>query len=178
MLKNILVYLAMIESEIDQLKFEQIYETYIGLIKHVIRKQLINESLHDDAENETLVTIAKNIHKFGEIDDKKTMHLIARIAKCNAINVYKKEARHSNNVPLEDYLKLEAKENEVSIVAELLLTLPENYKNALLLRYYHDFNNDEIAQLLGFSRSKVEQLISRGKKMLRNKIREYEKNGF
>ena len=44
--------------------------------------------------------------------------------------------------------------------------MEEKYANLLLLRYYHGYQNREIAQLLGMSQTQVAMGIYRGKQRL------------
>jgi RNA polymerase sigma factor (sigma-70 family) len=57
-------------------------------------------------------------------------------------------------------------------IADAILELPEQYKGVLLLKYADGYGNKEIAELLGYSVTKVDQLISRGKKLLWVKLSE------
>jgi RNA polymerase sigma-70 factor, ECF subfamily len=55
-------------------------------------------------------------------------------------------------------------------VRDAIACLPENYRVALVLRYYGELSYDEIAQLLGLQRNYVAALIFRAKQELRRKL--------
>ena len=55
---------------------------------------------------------------------------------------------------------------------EALERLPWPYQQVILLKYANGYNNKEIAALLGYTVSKVEKLLSRGKKKLRQLLEE------
>jgi RNA polymerase sigma factor (sigma-70 family) len=60
---------------------------------------------------------------------------------------------------------------------QLLLTLPERQRAALVLRYFHDLPDAEIARALGCREVTVRSLISRGLATLRTRARETERRG-
>ena len=48
--------------------------------------------------------------------------------------------------------------------------MKENYRDIFMLKYVHGFENEEIAKLLRIKEETVRQRISRGKKMLEEKL--------
>jgi RNA polymerase sigma-70 factor (sigma-E family) len=60
---------------------------------------------------------------------------------------------------------------------QLLLTLPERQRAALVLRYFHDLPDAEIAPALGCREVTVRSLISRGLATLRTRAIETERRG-
>ncbi len=60
---------------------------------------------------------------------------------------------------------------------QLLLTLPERQRAALVLRYFHDLPDAEIAPALGCREVTVRSLISRGLATLRTRATETERRG-
>ena len=56
-----LVYLAMIDSPEDQLKFERIYEKYRYLMLHVAKQILQNHHDAEDAVHQAFISIIENI---------------------------------------------------------------------------------------------------------------------
>lgn len=59
-----LIYLQMIESEQDQVKFLQLYERYRGLMFYVANQILHSEQDAEDAVYEAFVSIIENLKKF------------------------------------------------------------------------------------------------------------------
>ena len=60
---------------------------------------------------------------------------------------------------------------------QLLLTLPERQRAALVLRYFHDVPDAEIASALGCREVTVRSLVSRGLAALRTRAAETEPRG-
>ncbi|QQS58864.1 sigma-70 family RNA polymerase sigma factor [Candidatus Peregrinibacteria bacterium] len=56
-------------------------------------------------------------------------------------------------------------------IRQAILHLPENYRNAIILRYLEEKSYDEIADILRVPMGTVATLVNRAKKMLRNQLR-------
>lgn len=72
-----LIYMALIDESENQSKFEEIYNTYKGLMFYVANKILNNEADSEDAVHNAFITIAENIKKLIKrcVQKLKTMSL-------------------------------------------------------------------------------------------------------
>ena len=75
---------------------------------------------------------------------------------------------------LEEAAEIEVESVQDHYLADLILELPEQYRSVILLKYAENYKSKEIAELLGYTVSKVDQLASRGKKLLEKKLAEGE----
>jgi len=66
----------------------------------------------------------------------------------------------------------EAGPDEASAVQQGLAALPERQRNALVLTYYQDFSNQEVADIMGMGIRAVESLLVRARKALRQHLEE------
>lgn len=57
-------------------------------------------------------------------------------------------------------------------ILELVLSLPNRYKNSIYLYYYEGFSTEEIARILGKAPSTIRTQLERGRKLLRTLIQE------
>lgn len=172
---NLNVYLALIATEEDRIKFEELYHYYLKLALYRAKEFLPNEELAEDAVNIAFFKIAQNMHKIGNAVSPETKALIMRVVERSAINLYKAENRHqSRKTVLEEAEKIETASIQDNHLADLILELPEQYRSVILLKYAGNYKSKEIAELLGYSVSKVDQLASRGKKLLEKKLAEGE----
>jgi len=62
------------------------------------------------------------------------------------------------------------KKLEINRVKEAIKQIPQRYKTVLMLKYYHDFSYEQIAEILNIPRNTVASLIFRGKQELRKKL--------
>ncbi len=172
---DLIFYLSLIEQDDDKEKFEQLYQNYLKLALYRAREFLPNEQLAEDAVSIAFLKIAQNIHKIDEVISPQTKALIMRVVERSAINLYKTENRHqSRKTILEEAEEIEAEPVQDHYLADLILELPEQYRSVILLKYAENYKSKEIAELLGYTVSKVDQLASRGKKLLEKKLAEGE----
>ena len=67
----------------------------------------------------------------------------------------------------EDEIQLQQRQR---ILRRALESLPENYREALTLRYLHELSYEEMAELLGQGISNLKMRVSRGLDLLKNKL--------
>lgn len=78
-----------------------------------------------------------------------------------------------NIVPLEDYMEtLTFESPESSELFETVMKLPEKYRVTIHLFYYEDYSIKEIADILKISEGNVKTRLSRGRKLLKNVLKE------
>lgn len=78
-----------------------------------------------------------------------------------------------NKVPLEEYIETLAFETpESEELFETVMKLPEKYRIVIHLFYYEDYTVHEIADILKITESNVKVRLSRGRVMLKEKLRE------
>ena len=76
-------------------------------------------------------------------------------------------------VPLEDYMETVSFDSpESSEVFEVVMGLPEKYRVVIHLFYYEDYSVKEIADILKITESNVKVRLSRGRLILKNKLKE------
>lgn len=78
-----------------------------------------------------------------------------------------------NIVPLEDYMEtLTFESPESSELFETVMKLPEKYRVTIHLFYYENYTIKEIADILKISEGNVKTRLSRGRKLLKNVLKE------
>ena len=96
------------------------------------------------------------------------------------IRVAINKAKNKNNtffrrnvLPLEDYMQtLTFESEESSELFEAVMDLSEKYRIVIHLFYYEDYSVNEIASILKLTQSNVKVRLSRGRLVLRNKLKE------
>ena len=94
------LYLAMIDTDEDRAKFAALYERYSRLMFYIARQILGDEQLSEDAVQEALLRIARNMHKVGEVSCPQTRNFTVIITR-NAALTMKKQACHGFEEELE-----------------------------------------------------------------------------
>lgn len=149
------------------------------------------EVLVDKYKNNLFViafNVCKNVHDAEDVvqdtfiqymtlkkDFETRQHIRAWLIRV-AIN----KAKNKNNVffrrnilPLEDYMEsLTFESAETSDLFETVMKLPEKYRVIIHLFYYEDYSVKEISDILKLSESNIKVRLSRGRKLLKNTLKE------
>ena len=167
------LYLAMIDTDEDRAKFAALYERYSRLMFYIARQILGDEQLSEDAVQEALLRIARNMHKVGEVSCPQTRNFTVIITR-NAALTMKKQACHGFEEELEfldrtrgniDELFEQVAEKQLT---ECILKLPDIYRDALYLYHVYGYSLGETANLLGASLESVKKRVQRARLMLRH----------
>ncbi len=155
-------------------------DKYAGLMNYIVKNTGIqnNEDV-SECISDILFTIWKRINKYDQSKASFKTWIIIVTRGC-AIDNLRKNAKHSNVVPLDEI-------NEISISDNDLLKGPENNVLSLLQEltppdnhiFYRRFvlgeSVTEIAKVLGITQENVYKRISRGKEKLKVLV---EKEGY
>ena len=160
--------MALIESESDKQKFEQIYKKYKDLIYNISYKYLNNYHLAQDATQESFTRIAKSISSFDEVESDDTIIMIYLIAKRAAYYIYNR-----NNILKEefiadfsDFIDYNQYDNSEECILDAIKNLDSKYSEILLLKYKYGYSIQEIADTLCLSFSTVKGRLNYGRKKL------------
>ena len=109
-------------------------------------------------------------------DEQHIRAWLLRVAINKAKNVTMSFWRRKG-VPLEDYAEsLVFPSPEAEEVFETVMRLPEKYRIAIHLFYYEDYSVHEIAGILRITESNAKVRLSRGRKLLKQKLQEVWEN--
>lgn len=160
----------------QELALAFVVDTYMPYVKAIARKILqrpCGEQAVDECVNDVFLAVWNHSSKFQgeEVDFKKW---IGTITKYKAIDYYRRKQK-VETVSLEQSKEIEdpettemlfmRKEKRDSILLEMQ-SLSEADRELLLMKYYLDLSNDEIASALGITKAAVENRLYRGKKKL------------
>lgn len=127
----------------------------------------------EDAEDVVQDTFIQYYLLKKEFDNEQ--HIRAWLIRV-AINKAKNTNRtfwRRNKVPLEDYMETLTFETlESGELFETVMKLPRKYRIVIHLFYYEDYTVHEIADILRITESNVKVRLSRGRVMLKEKLRE------
>lgn len=157
----------MADSEEDRSKFEKVYLQYRGLMYYVAFGILHNREDAEDVVHLAFVKIAEHIERIGEPDCPKTKGFVVTIVENKAIDTYRRKQRHPM-LKLDDVMAgIIVEYNGSNQLAACMAKLSPRQREVILLKYKYGYTNDELAQILGISKSNVIQIDQRAKKKLR-----------
>lgn len=160
----------------------EIYRRYVRRVSGLCRYMLDSRESAEDATSEVFLKLQRSIESYdGSIP---FLRWLLRVAGNQCIDALRRRQRGGqvivevddgaavSEVAISDPSPLGAaiSAEERAQVRDAIARLPENYRVALVLRYYGELSYDEIAQQLGLQRNYVAALIFRAKKELRRKL--------
>ena len=151
------LYLQMLETPEEKVRFEEIYLNYRGMMFHVAEGILHNNQDAEDAVHNAFLRIIKKFSKFQKTPVKELAPLVAVIARNEAISLQRKKKDTETAESVSDYHTL----------VETFTRLPQTYRAALEMKLL-GYSDGEIASKLGLSKTAVSTRISRGRQLLRS----------
>ena len=184
----LMFYLTAFESDADKQTFEEIYVKYKDAAFRAALKIKNNRAMAEDALHNGFLRLINNWEKFLTVPCDKRQSLIVIIVKNKMIDLIRKDKKL---VSLEEFSWLkkagedeyqEIGENDLSeiirkkeeslFLRECVAKLPDIYKTALELKYFHDMGNSEIAGSLGITPHNAAVRISRATALLARIVKE------
>ncbi len=131
-------------------------------------------------DQETAQDIAQEafLRAFGRFADMRKPHSFAHYLRATIVNLSRKhfkrrglerlylERLRSNRVQNAAPPDIEQRE----VVTQALLKVPERQRAALVLHYFEDLSEYQVADLLGVSEQAARSLVARGRKTLREQL--------
>jgi len=171
----LILYLQMLDTQEEKIRFEQIYQKYRGLMYHVADNILHNRQDAEDAVHNAFLRIIKHFSKFRNTPSKDHAPQIVVIVKNEAISILRKK---QNSIPLEDwegFAETSEAAADYHALVDSFTRLPQTYRAAMEMKLLLGYSDGEIADKLGLSKTAVSTRISRGRRLLRDIV---EREGF
>lgn len=155
----------------DRAAIEEILRDVHPLVHNVCRRTLNNEADAEDAAQNALINIVRNLDRFDGRSSFTTW--VYRIASNAAIDEGRRRQRRrmrvvddQHDVVDESHTASLDRVDDADQLAPLLRQLPEDYRVAVVLRDVMDLEYDEIAEILGIPGGTVRSRIARGRARL------------
>lgn len=146
----------------------QAIEEYSDTVNRICFLYLKNKADTEDIFQNVFLKYAINEKIFASQEHEKAWFIRVTINECK--DLLKKFFRRKT-VSLEDIKeKVPSLDNHYSEVLEAVLELPEKYRNVIYLHYYEGYTAQQISQIIRKNVNTVYTLLTRGKKMLKEKL--------
>ncbi|MHB2022023.1 MAG: RNA polymerase sigma factor [Mycobacteriales bacterium] len=126
-----------------------------------------------DAEDAAAETLARVLASWGRLRGKPYLEAwVSRVASNAALDIRRRHRRHGTQA---DEISVEVPEAPIlatMVARDLLAHLPRRQKEVLVLRYFGDFTEDEVARCLGISLGAVKTHGHRGLARLRQLLQD------
>jgi len=177
-----------LDNEKDRTFMERIYIEYRGIMYYQAYKILNNDSDAEDVISDCWITFCRHLPKLRQLDGKSSDDLkryIARSVQNASINLKKKNIRKKEIFSDEyDVLIASAETSEqtaeeqmvekigIDDLKEALRSMPRQYYQALQMKYTDEMDDEQIAALLGISKSSVRAYVGTGRRLARKMLTE------
>lgn len=177
------ICLALLQNPEDKLRFEEFYNKFYNTIYFIAKDHLKTKEAAEDCAQEIMIRFAKDFHNIKQdFDDKSFRNYVRVVSKCIAVDMYRKEKKHLENIvdaDLTDFYNLSVEEFNIydtSILKQAVDSMPESYKYVFWLKYYFQYTGAEISKKTGISETSVRQKCMLGKNFVKNFVKEAEKD--
>ncbi len=159
---------------LDNEQIALLSEKYIDTVYRVALSYVKNPTDAEDVTQEAFLALLRNRPDFVSPDHARFW--LIRVT----INACKKHFRSPwrREMPLEEYAQtLPFQEPAHSELFLAVMALPAKYRMPLYLHYYEEYSTEEIAQLLQMPKGTVCTNLKRGRKLLKELLKEDSCNG-
>lgn len=181
-----MIILGLMDTEEERDKFEALFHRYKGMMFSTINNIINDKHLSEDILQEVFMKVADNIDKINDdINSNDAKSFIMTITKNTAVDHYRKIAKkrefecyiadHEEKIFSKIDKSHASRLDDGNRIIYLIKNMKETYRDIFILKYVHGVENKNIADLLNISEETVRQRISRGKKMLEEKLENMEK---
>lgn len=154
---------AVLEGDRDG--FEQLYGLYAPLVHGILLARVPRGEV-DDLVQDIFFHAFKKLHTLR--DGSAFGPWIAMIARNRAVDFHR---RSKETVEINDELHgSEAHDSRATEILELIRSLPEAYRETLVLRLVEGMTGPEIAERTGLTAASVRVNLHRGMKLLRKRL--------
>lgn len=151
-----------------------IWDEFSIPMKKFIKKRIADEEDAEDVLQEVFLKIHNNIRS---LENEKKIHAwIYTIARNAITDYYRKNSRMIKVTQLDENIedkgteKLSANMEIAACLKAMINTLPEKYKQAIMLSEFQNMTQKEMSEKLGISVSGGKSRVQRGRKMLREML--------
>jgi len=155
--------------------FEKFVHLYYEEVLNYIYKRTLDRNVSEDLTEETFLKVFNNLHSFKR--KCPLIFWILRIATNIVNNYYRKETRSrklkeklKNNSPTKNAENTTQEEYARKILYEHIKSLRPDYQTAIILKFFNNASNKEIAVVLNKTPSAAGKIVYRALEALKKDI--------
>lgn len=142
-------------------------DRYADMVRRLCLIHVKNQADSEDVFQTVFVKYVLSSAVFENDEHEKAWFIRVTINACRDLL---RSFFRSRTVPLEELIDLPAEESDTKEVLGAVLELPEKYRDVVYLHYFEGYTALEIGQLMKKNVNTVYSLLTRSKKLLREKL--------
>ncbi|WP_300682715.1 RNA polymerase sigma factor [Acutalibacter sp. 1XD8-36] len=142
-------------------------DRYADMVRRLCLIHVKNQADSEDVFQTVFVKYVLSSAVFENDEHEKAWFIRVTINACRDLL---RSFFRSRTVPLEELIDLPAEESDTKEVLGAVLELPEKYRDVVYLHYFEGYTALEIGQLTKKNVNTVYSLLTRSKKLLREKL--------
>ena len=155
----------------DQRAYSELVERHLPAIEVYAKRIVTDDTLAQDIAQDVMVVLWQRSSDFNPNKARLTTWL-HRIAHNRCIDIMRKRQREVSWDPSESGHRLTEfdtprKQKPIDVA---LMRLPESQRTALVLTYYQNLSNREVAEIMNLSVRAVESLLVRARRNLKKQL--------
>lgn len=171
------------QARTDDRAFEILYDFYFSKIYFFVFKRTGQKEITEDIVSSTFMKVFTGLKTFEAKHENSFAAWVYQIANNKLTDYYRSQGRHplvsiesivepedEDQNPQEDFIRNLNK----TIVAKVLLSLPEHDQKIIQLKFFADLDNIEIAEIMGVKANNVGVWLFRALKRFQKKYQSYE----
>lgn len=173
------LFLSILTGSARRDKLCALYEAYRQPMYRAAFAVLKEPYLAEDAVHNAFLRLAADPERVGGTDEPRTKGYLIIMARNAAIDIYNQDKKQIPSEEIDDALadvqdvELETESRAVQEeVCRMICALDPAYCDILMLKYYHELEDAEIAQALGISLNLARVRLHRARNKLKQKLRE------
>lgn len=173
-------------SEQKKTKLHSLYELYRQPMYEAAYRILKDSYLAEDAVHNAFLKASECLSRIGSPEEKSSRNYLLILARNAALRIYNRNKKQIPTETVEEIVpdmqdvEVETESREVMRkVFELIYSLEPSYCDILLLKFYYEMEDAEIAQTLDISLNNARVRLHRAKTALKVKLKEvYRRDGI
>jgi RNA polymerase sigma-70 factor (ECF subfamily) len=149
----------------DREAFDELYKIFAPMVHGIVLARVPRDEVDDVTQN-VFLSAYKNLHRLR--DRNAVGAWLAMIARNFSTEFYRR-AKPTEELP-EDLSRRDNPYTEAHEILAAIRSLPEAYKETLILRLVEGMTGNEIAERIGLAPESVRVNLHRGMKLLRKKL--------
>jgi RNA polymerase sigma-70 factor (ECF subfamily) len=156
--------------------YENIVEKFSDTVTRICMIKCKNYHNAEDCYQNVMLKLYQNIDTISQLDDESTKKWLIKVALNECTNLYRKLILHRTE-SLDELIVADGNHFKDRELLNMVLKLPQKYKDVIYLYYYEEYSINEIAEMLGCPQATVKTRLRRGRDRLKVQIETLERLG-